>query len=151
LQSSADKLNKQLEAQLSDVNSKLDVTQRELNDTMAQKNHAQGEVSDLSRQLEEAENEVGQLTRAKQAMTKKMDEFKSTADSEAQAKSKLSSELRNAQEDLDKLRSCPVIFPMEDIGRAKLSPKCISSRENAESAHLMLTNLIFKHPAIFNQ
>ena len=97
LQSSADKLNKQLESQLSELNNKLDVTQRELNDVTAAKNHAQSDVTDLSRQLEEAENEVSQLSRAKQALTKKFDEAKSTADNEAQAKSKLSAELRNAQ------------------------------------------------------
>ena len=84
-QSSADKLNKQLESQLAELNNKFDVTQRELNDATAQKNHAQSEVSDLSRQLEEAENEVSQLSRAKQALTKKLDEAKSTADSETQA------------------------------------------------------------------
>jgi len=86
-----------LESQLSELNNKLDVTQRELNDVTAAKNHAQSDVTDLSRQLEEAENEVSQLSRAKQALTKKFDEAKSTADNEAQAKSKLSAELRNAQ------------------------------------------------------
>jgi len=49
LQSSADKLNKQSEAQLSELNNKFEVTQRELNDIKAQKSHAQSEVADLSR------------------------------------------------------------------------------------------------------
>ena len=89
---------------MSELNNKLDVTQRELNDVSAQKNSAQSELTDVSRQLEDAENELGQVTRAKQALTKKLDETKSSADNEAQAKSKLSAELRNAQEDLDKLR-----------------------------------------------
>ena len=90
-------MNKQLEAQLSELNNKLDATQRELTDVSAARSHAQAELTDVSRQLEDAENEVTQLTRAKQALTKKLDEVKSTADNDAQAKSKLSAELRSAQ------------------------------------------------------
>lgn len=103
-QQSAEKLCKQLESQLSEVNSKLDDTQRNITEMGSQKGRAQSENAELSRQLEEAESQVNALTKAKQALSKSLEECKANLEEESRGRSKLQGEVRNLQADCDQLR-----------------------------------------------
>ena len=103
-QSSADKLNKQLESHNSEANGKLEQLTRDVNELKGQKSHAQMEIVELTRQLEESESAVNQLTKTKQSLTKKLDETKNGADEESGQRAKLQIECRNLQDEVTRLK-----------------------------------------------
>ncbi len=103
-QASADKLAKQLEAQLTDANSKLDEASRNINSLTSQKSHLQSEYGDLRRQLEESESQINQLAKAKSSLSSSLEESKGNMEEEGRFRNKLQAEVRNLQADLDHLR-----------------------------------------------
>ena len=58
----AEKMAKNLEAQLNELNARLDDSSRNLNDMTSQKSRAASDAANLGRQLEEAESQIAQLT-----------------------------------------------------------------------------------------
>lgn len=78
----SEKMSKQVEAQLSELNSKVDEANRTINDLQSQKSRLQQETADLTRQLEEAEHRVGTLTKEKATLTSQLEEAKRSLEDE---------------------------------------------------------------------
>lgn len=106
-----------MEAQLSEVNSKLDEASRNINDVGGAKGRLQAENAELTRQLEEAESQVNQLTKAKQNLSKSLEEAKTNLEEESRVRAKLQGEVRNLQADCDQAREQ---LEEEQEGRADL-------------------------------
>lgn len=81
-QASQEKIVKQLQHQLNEVQSKADEANRTLNDLDAAKKKLSIENSDLLRQLEEAESQVSQLSKIKVSLTTQLEDTKRLADEE---------------------------------------------------------------------
>lgn len=82
-QAATEKVAKQLQQQLNEVQSKLDETNRTLNDFDSAKKKLSIENSDLLRQLEEAESQVSQLSKIKISLTTQLEDTKRLADEES--------------------------------------------------------------------
>lgn len=65
-----------MEAQLSELNSRIEDSNRQNADLQSQRNRMQAEVSDLTRQLEDAEHRVSVLTKDKAALSSNLEEAK---------------------------------------------------------------------------
>ncbi|NEU34441.1 hypothetical protein GN156_27710, partial [bacterium LRH843] len=72
----AEKMGKQLQHNLQEVQGKLDETNRTLNDFDAAKKKLSIENSDLLRQLEEAESQVSQLSKIKISLSTQLEDTK---------------------------------------------------------------------------
>lgn len=103
-QGNADKIAKQLEGQLSELNAKYEQAARDILELNSQKSRSAAECAEHSRQLEEAESQVNQLTKAKQALTKQLEEAKAALEEESRLRAKLQGDVRNLQADLDHLK-----------------------------------------------
>ena len=73
-QGMSEKMSKQVEAQISDLNARLENATREISDLTSAKNRASSENSDLTRQLEEAEHRVGVLTKERNGLKSSLEE-----------------------------------------------------------------------------
>lgn len=104
VQGSADKIARALEAQMAEVNVKLEQSQKELADLNSAKARALADGSDIAHQLEEAESQLNQLAKAKQALAKQLEEAKAALEEESRLRAKLQGENRNLQADLDRLK-----------------------------------------------
>lgn len=82
-QAATEKVAKQLQQQLNEVQGKLDETNRTLNDFDSAKKKLSIENSDLLRQLEEAESQVSQLSKIKISLTTQLEDTKRLADEES--------------------------------------------------------------------
>jgi len=96
-QGQAEKIAKNLESQLAELNAKLEQSSRELLDLNAFKSRAQSENADLARQLEEAEGNVSQLSRQKQTLSKQLDDTKAALEEESRIRAKITADNRNLQ------------------------------------------------------
>ena len=101
---SADKLSKQLENQLNEVNAKLDDGNRRVQEVESSKSRLTAENAELTRQLEEAESQVNQLTKSKQSAQKQLDEVRNNYEEENRQRMKLQGEVRNLNSDIEQLR-----------------------------------------------
>lgn len=81
-QVAAEKMNKQLQQQMTEVQAKLDEANRTISDFDAAKKKLAVENAEVLRQLEEAENQIGQLSKLKLSLTNQLDETKKMADDE---------------------------------------------------------------------
>lgn len=79
----SDKMSKQVEAQISDLNGQLEESQRNVQELQSSKARLQNENTDLSRQLEEAESRLNQLNRDKGNLTSQLEEAKRNLDEES--------------------------------------------------------------------
>lgn len=122
-------MSKQLEAQLSEMNAKLEQAQREIQELNTQKSRAAAENADLLHKLEEAESQVNQLGKAKAALTKTLEETKAALEEEQRLRAKLQSEVRNLQADLDQLRE-----QMEEEQAARGDMQRLLTKANNEVA-----------------
>lgn len=129
-QSNADKATKALEAQVNELNAKLDQTQREIQELNGAKSKAQAEASDTGRKLEEAESQLNQLTKAKQALSKSLEDTKAALEEETRLRQKAQGEARNLQGDLQSARDQ---LEEEQSGRADLQR--LLQKANAEAAN----------------
>lgn len=75
-------MNKQLQHQINEIQSKLDEANRTLNDFDATKKKLAVENTDLLRQVEEAESQIGQLSKLKLSLTNQLDDTRKLADDE---------------------------------------------------------------------
>ena len=97
VQGNADKLTKQLEAQLAELNAKLEQSAREIVELNTAKSRTQAESAEHVRQIEEAESQINQLTKFKQNMGKQLEEAKASLEEESRLRAKFQSEARNFQ------------------------------------------------------
>ena len=97
VQGNADKITKQLEAQLAELNAKLEQSAREIVELNSVKAKAQAESAEHVRQIEEVESQVNQLTKLKQSLSKQLDEAKASLEEETRLRAKFQSEARNFQ------------------------------------------------------
>merc|ERR1711868_135500 len=95
---------KNLEAQLSEVNAKLDECSRNISDANQSKGRVLSENADVARQLEEAEAAVQKLNKEKFFLTKTLEEAKVNLDEETRIRQKLQSDHRALQNEVDGLR-----------------------------------------------
>jgi len=97
VQGNAEKLTKQLEAQLAELNAKLEQSAREIVELNSVKARTQAENAEHVRQIEEAESQVNQLTKLKQTLGKQLEETKASLEEESRLRAKFQSEARNFQ------------------------------------------------------
>ena len=97
VQGNADKVTKQLEAQLAELNAKLEQSAREIVELNSVKARSQAESAEHSRQIEEAESQINQLTKFKQNLSKQLEEAKASLEEETRLRAKFQSEARNFQ------------------------------------------------------
>ncbi|XP_035775736.1 myosin heavy chain, muscle-like isoform X14 [Anopheles albimanus] len=123
-----EKIAKQLQHTLNEVQSKLDETNRTLNDFDASKKKLSIENSDLLRQLEDAESQVSQLSKIKISLTQQLEDTKRLADEEARERATLLGKFRNLEHDLDNLRE-----QVEEEAEGKGDIQRQLSKANAEA------------------
>ncbi|XP_030554854.1 myosin heavy chain, muscle isoform X1 [Drosophila novamexicana] len=123
-----EKIAKQLQHTLNEVQSKLDETNRTLNDFDASKKKLSIENSDLLRQLEEAESQVSQLSKIKISLTTQLEDTKRLADEESRERATLLGKFRNLEHDLDNLRE-----QVEEEAEGKADLQRQLSKANAEA------------------
>jgi len=86
-----------LEAQLAELNAKLEQSAREIVELNTLKTRSQAEIAEHGRQIEEAESQINQLTKLKQTLGKQLDEAKASLEEETRLRAKFQSEARNFQ------------------------------------------------------
>uniref|UniRef100_A0A0N5AUY4 Myosin head n=1 Tax=Syphacia muris TaxID=451379 RepID=A0A0N5AUY4_9BILA len=94
---SNEKLVKQLEVQLSDLQSKAEEQGRQLQDCTSVRNRLSNENADLSRQLEDAEEQVNVLQRLKAQINSQVEEVKHAVDEEIRERQALAAQVKNLQ------------------------------------------------------
>ena len=104
MQSNSDKQAKSLDAQLNELNAKLDAAQREITDITSARDRAQSEATDFGRKLEEAESALSTATKSDAANKKALAEARTSLDDESRMRAKLQGDSRNMQAELDTLR-----------------------------------------------
>jgi septal ring factor EnvC (AmiA/AmiB activator) len=82
LKGASEKLTKQMEAQLSEMNSRIEESQRTVIDINSQKSRLKSEVAELNRQLEDAEHNVGTLSKDKSSLSIQLEESRRSLDDE---------------------------------------------------------------------
>ena len=97
VQGNTDKLTKQFEAQLAELNAKLEQSAREIVELNSVKARSQAECAEFSRQIEESESQLNQLTKLKQNLSKQLEEAKTSLEEETRLRAKFQSEARNFQ------------------------------------------------------
>jgi len=96
-QGTTDKQSKVFEAQLIELNAKLELSARETQELTVQKSRALNESTEHTRQLEEVESQLSQLSKAKVALLKQLEEAKAAIEDEGRSRAKNQSDLRNLQ------------------------------------------------------
>ncbi len=99
-----DKPSKQTEAQLLELQQKLDEAQRAIVDLQGSKNKLVQESADLVKSNEDLDHQVNALQKLKQQTSTQLDEARHSLEEEVRAKAKLASDLRNMNTDLDGMR-----------------------------------------------
>ncbi|VDM65006.1 unnamed protein product [Strongylus vulgaris] len=99
-----EKLAKQFELQLTELQSKCDDQSRQLQDFISLKGRLHNENSDISRQLEDAESQLNQFSRLKSQMTSQLEEARRTADEEARERQTLAAQAKNFQHEAEQLQ-----------------------------------------------
>ncbi|XP_039445217.1 myosin heavy chain, muscle isoform X18 [Culex pipiens pallens] len=125
---SQEKIAKQLQHTLNEVQGKLDETNRTLNDFDTSKKKLSIENSDLLRQLEDAESQVSQLSKIKISLTQQLEDTKRLADEESRERATLLGKFRNLEHDLDSLRE-----QVEEEAEGKGDIQRQLSKANAEA------------------
>ncbi|KAH7722128.1 myosin heavy chainfast skeletal muscle [Aphelenchoides avenae] len=100
----AEKVIKNLELQLAELQSKADEQGRLLNDFTTLKNRLHNENQDLEHQVEDLENQSNSLHRLKSQLVSQLEEAKRTADEEGRERQAIAGQLKNVQHENDSLR-----------------------------------------------
>ena len=122
-----EKINKQLQQQINEIQGKLDESNRTLNDLDIAKKKLTIENNDFLRQLEEAESGVAQLSKIKVSLTTQLEDTKRLADEEGRERATLLGKFRNLEHDIDGLRE-----QLEEESEAKADLQRQLSKANAE-------------------
>ena len=73
---------KQMESQISEMNSRVEESQRTIVEINSQKSRLQSEVADLNRQLEDTEHNLGTLTKDKSSLNSQLEEARRSLEDE---------------------------------------------------------------------
>lgn len=79
----SEKMSKQVESQISELNSRLDESSRNIQDLQSTKARLLTESSELTRQLEESESKVNQLQRERSNLVAVLEDAKRALDDES--------------------------------------------------------------------
>uniref|UniRef100_A0A183FJV6 Myosin-3 n=1 Tax=Heligmosomoides polygyrus TaxID=6339 RepID=A0A183FJV6_HELPZ len=99
-----EKLAKQFELQLTELQTKCDEQARQLQDFTSIKGRLHNENGDLTRQLEDAESQLNQFSRLKSQLTSQLEEARRTADEEARERQTLAAQAKNYQHEAEQLQ-----------------------------------------------
>ena len=80
-------MSKQVEAQMAELNARIEEGNRTIQELQSSKQRAQAENSDLTRQLEDAESRVSQLTKERQSLLSQLEEAKRALEDETRVSS----------------------------------------------------------------
>lgn len=72
----SEKMSKQVQAQIDELNARLEESARTIQDLQSQKARAQNENVDLTRQLEDAESRINQLNKERQNLLQQLEDAK---------------------------------------------------------------------------
>lgn len=90
-----------LEHQLSELQGKLDESQRQNNEIHSQKSRVTTEFNSLSAQMADAELQISSLVKLKTQLSMRVEEANRCTEDEARSKSALTQQLRNLGHELD--------------------------------------------------
>ncbi|CAL4063540.1 unnamed protein product [Meganyctiphanes norvegica] len=124
----SEKITKTVQAQVNEVQSKLDEAQRTLGDFDVQKRKLSTENGELLRQLEECDCQINQMSKLTIQLGNQLDDIKRTADDENKERSILLGKYRNLEHDLDGLSE-----QLNEEAEAKVDLHRQLSRANAEA------------------
>lgn len=85
-QGMSEKMSKQVEAQISDLNSQLDETTRTISELQSSKMRLQNESAELTRQLEEAESNANALNRERSNLNTQLEDARRNLDDETRVR-----------------------------------------------------------------
>nr|XP_053645276.1 myosin heavy chain, muscle-like [Cherax quadricarinatus] len=123
-----EKINKQLQHQLHEVQAKCDDGLRTLSDYDATKKKLSLENADLLRQLEEAEAQIGSLNKLKLSLCNQVEDNKKTANEECKLRATLLAKYRNLEHDVDGLRE-----QLDEENEIKAELQRLLSKASAEA------------------
>ena len=89
-QINAEKTNRQLDNDVSLLNSKLNDSQRELREATAQRTRSQQELNDATNRIADLANQLAQSNKIKSALNMQVEELKKSDDAESAARSRVS-------------------------------------------------------------
>ncbi|VDN05641.1 unnamed protein product [Thelazia callipaeda] len=124
---SNEKLVKQFELQLNDLQAKSDEQSRQLQDFNLMRNRLTNENGDLSRQLEDVEEQVASLQRIKMQLTQQLEDVRSAADEEVRERQALAAQVKNIQIEVEQAHN-----NLEDEIESKNEVARQLSKANAE-------------------
>ena len=78
----SEKMSKQVEAQMAELNAKIDESNRTIQDLQSTKARMQNESTDLGRQLEDAESRISQFNKERQALQAQLDDARRSLEDE---------------------------------------------------------------------
>ena len=78
----SEKMSKQVEAQMAELNARIEEGNRTIQDLQGSKGRMQHENSDLTRQLEEAESRLSQLNKERQSLMSQLEDAKRSLEDE---------------------------------------------------------------------
>lgn len=84
----SDKMSKQVEAQIAELNAQLEESQRNVQELNGAKAKLQNENADIARQLEEAESRINQFGREKANLLSQLEEAKRSLEEESRVRFK---------------------------------------------------------------
>ncbi|MCP9266367.1 Myosin-4 [Dirofilaria immitis] len=122
-----EKLAKQYEMQIAELQTKCDEQNRQLQEFTTLKTRLNSENSDLGKQIEEAESQVNAMTRLKAQLTSQLEEARRSLDEEARDRNNLAAQMKNYQHEIEQVRES-----MEEEIEAKSELMKQLSRANAE-------------------
>merc|ERR1711971_908413 len=150
---SAEKANKNLIANLNDVNKKVEEANLTLGDFENNKRKVAAENADLLRQLQELENNASMLGKIRVQLVAQLDEAKHVADDEAKERHALLGKFKNVEHELDGikeqleeetggkddvLRQVAKAVQEADMWRAKYEQEGLAKAEDLEMAKVKL-------------
>ena len=104
LQAALEKVNKQLDTQVTELNAKLADAQKETADVVRARDRLQAETVESARRLADVESQLGQLHRVRQALSAQLEETKTAAEDDARVRQKLTMDNRNLQAVVEQLK-----------------------------------------------
>ncbi|CAJ0577950.1 unnamed protein product, partial [Mesorhabditis spiculigera] len=99
-----EKLAKQFELQVQELQAKADEQYRQLAELSSLKGRLNGANGDLNKALEDAESQLNQLTRSKAQLVSQLEEAKRTLDEESRERQQYAAQASNYQHEADALR-----------------------------------------------
>ncbi|MFH4973999.1 hypothetical protein AB6A40_000708 [Gnathostoma spinigerum] len=124
---SNEKMAKQFEMQIAELQTKTDEQNRQLQEFAALKTRMTGENSDIGRQIEEAESQINALTRLKAQLSSQLQEAHRSLDDEARDRNALAAQAKNYEHEIEQIRES-----MEEEVEAKSEILRQLSHANAE-------------------